>query len=155
MSGINRVTVIGHLGRDPEMKNINGGTSLVTFSVGVTERWKKGSEWHERTEWVSVKCWGDGLGDFLMKNLKKGSKVYVEGRFSTEKWEKNGEARYSTHVVVQGGGGTVELFSAPQDRAEGARRDAGGTADQRRESRPGGGSQKASPGLDYDDEIPF
>ena len=154
MSGMNRVTILGNLGADPEMKN-TGRNALTQLRVGVTERWKNGNEWRERTEWVSVKCWGDGLGDYILRTLRKGSRVLIEGKLQTEQYEKNGEKRYATYVVVQGGFGVVEPMTV-RDGGDGGQRQSHGDGDrrQRQDSAPRQ-QQRSSDGFDYTDEIPF
>ena len=151
----NRVTILGRLGADPELRTFQSGSSVVQFRVAVEERWKRNGEWQSRTEWIPVKCWGDGLNDFIMKYLRKGSKVFIEGKFTTEQYEKAGEKRYATYVVVQAGHGVVEAMSA-NDGGDGGQRQSHGDGDrrQRQDSAPRQ-QQRSSDGLDYNDEIPF
>jgi single-strand DNA-binding protein len=101
MPALNRVQLIGNLGKDPESKYTSTGKKVTHFSIAVTNRWKAGSETKENTEWVNIEAWGR-LGEICQEYLKKGSLVYVEGRLKTDKYEDKGEARYFTKVVALG-----------------------------------------------------
>lgn len=98
MASVNRVTLLGHLGRDPEIKQING-QSMANFSIATTDKYKnKAGEIVEDTEWHNIVIWGK-LADIVGKWLSKGSAVYLEGKLKTNKWEKDGVTRYSTNVI--------------------------------------------------------
>ena len=106
---VNKVTLLGHLGKDAESKFLPSGVSVAKFSVATSRRWKdKGSdEWKEETEWTNVSFW---RSENLVPYLTKGKQVYVEGRLQTRSYEKDGEKRYSTELVAEevillGGGG--------------------------------------------------
>jgi single-strand DNA-binding protein len=99
MPALNRVQLIGYLGRDPETRTIPSGQKVTQFSLGVTRRWKSGSESKEATDWFNVEAWGR-LGEIGQQFLKKGSLLYVEGRLKTDKYEDKGETRYFTKVVA-------------------------------------------------------
>jgi single-strand DNA-binding protein len=100
MPALNKVQLIGYLGRDPETRTIPGGQKVTKFSLAVTRRWKSGSEAKEATDWFNVEAWGR-LGEISGEYLKKGSLVYVEGRLRTDKYEdKGGETKYFTKVVA-------------------------------------------------------
>ena len=99
MPALNRVQLIGYLGRDPESRFTPTGKRVTQFSLGVTRHWKAGDETKEATEWVNVETW-DRLAEVCQEYLKKGSLVYVEGRLKTDKYEDNGENRYFTKVVA-------------------------------------------------------
>jgi single-strand DNA-binding protein len=103
MSSVNKVILIGNLGRDPEVRTVNSGQKVVNLSLAVSERWKNANgETQTRTEWVKVVVWNERIADVAEKWLKKGSKVYVEGALQTRKWtDKDGVERYSTEVVLQ------------------------------------------------------
>jgi single-strand DNA-binding protein len=101
MPALNRVQVIGRLGRDPESKFTPTGRKVAHFSVAVSNRWKsRDGELKESTEWVNVEAW-ERLGETCQEYLKKGSLVYVEGRLKTDKYEDRGDTRYFTKVVAQ------------------------------------------------------
>lgn len=106
---VNKVTLLGHLGKDAEGKFMPSGVHVARFSVATSRRWKdKGSDdWKEETEWTSVSFW---RSENLVPYLTKGKQVYVEGRLQTRSYEKDGEKRYSTELVAEevillGGGG--------------------------------------------------
>lgn len=100
MPALNKVQLIGYLGRDPEARSIPNGQKVAHFSLGVTRRWKSGSDSKEATDWFNVEAWGR-LGQVCQQYLKKGSLVYVEGRLRTDKYEdKGGETKYFTKVVA-------------------------------------------------------
>lgn len=101
MPALNRVQLIGYLGRDPELRFTPTGKQVATFSLGVTQRWKSGSEMKEYTEWVNIETWGR-LAEICHQYLHKGSLVYVEGRLRTEKYDDKGETKYFTRVVATG-----------------------------------------------------
>jgi single-strand DNA-binding protein len=98
---INKVILIGNLGADPEMRYTQNGTAVANFRVATTETWKKDGEREEQTEWHRVVAFGR-LGEICGEYLSKGSKVYVEGRLQTRKWEdRDGNPRYTTEVVAR------------------------------------------------------
>jgi len=100
MPALNRVQLIGRLGKDPESKFTPTGKKVAHFSLAVSQRWKTGGEAKEYTEWVNIEAWGR-LGEVAQEYLKKGSLVYIEGRLKTEKYEdKGGETKYFTKVVA-------------------------------------------------------
>ncbi len=99
MPALNRVQLIGYLGKDPESKFTPTGKKVAHFSIAVTQRWKTGAETREYTEWVNIEAWGR-LGEICQQYLKKGSLVYVEGRLKTDKYEDKGETKYFTKVVA-------------------------------------------------------
>ena len=101
MPALNRVQLIGRLGKDPESKYTPTGKKVVHFSIAVSQRWKAAGENRESTEWVNIEAW-DRLGEVCQEYLKKGSLVYIEGRLKTDKYEdQNGETKYYTKVVAQ------------------------------------------------------
>ena len=99
MPALNRVQLIGNLGKDPESKFTPTGKKVAHFSLAVSQRWKTGAETKEYTEWVNIEAWGR-LGEVCQEYLKKGSLVYIEGRLKTEKYEDKGETKYFTKVVA-------------------------------------------------------
>ena len=101
MPSLNRVQLIGHLGKDPESKFTPTGKKVTHFSIAISNRWKsKEGEAKEYTEWVNVEAWGR-LGEVSQEYLKKGSLVYLEGRLKTDKYEDKGESKYYTKVITQ------------------------------------------------------
>ena len=102
MPALNRVQLIGRLGKDPESKFTPTGKKVTHFSLAVSQRWKASGELKEYTEWVNIEAWGR-LGEVCQEYLKKGSLVYLEGRLKTEKYDdKSGDTKYFTKVVALG-----------------------------------------------------
>src|SRR5581483_2268788 len=100
MPALNRVQLIGYLGKDPETRFTPSGKKVAHFSLAVTQRWKSGGVSKEATEWFNVEAWNK-LGELAQQYLKKGSLVYIEGRLKTDKYEdKGGETKYFTKVVA-------------------------------------------------------
>jgi single-strand DNA-binding protein len=99
MPALNRVQLIGRLGKDPEGKFTPTGKKVTHFSLAISQRWKTGGEMKEYTEWVNIEAWGR-LGEVCQEYLKKGSLIYLEGRLKTEKYEDKGETKYYTKVVA-------------------------------------------------------
>ncbi len=97
MPNLNRVQLIGYLGKDPESRFTPTGKKVAHFSLAVTQRWKSGGEAKEYTEWVNIEAWGR-LGEIAEEYLHKGSLVYIEGRLKTDKYEDKGETKYFTKV---------------------------------------------------------
>jgi len=102
MPGVNKVILIGHLGKDPELRNTQGGASVASFSMATSEKWKDANgEMQEKTEWHNIVLWMK-LAETAVKYLVKGSLVYIEGRIQTRKWEdKDGQTRYTTEIIGQ------------------------------------------------------
>lgn len=98
---INKVTLVGYLGKDPELRHLENGSSVAQFSVATSENYRdKAGEWQSVTEWHNVVCWR-ALAERVEKNLKKGNLIYIEGKISTRKWQdKDGNDRYSTDIVA-------------------------------------------------------
>jgi single-strand DNA-binding protein len=101
MPTLNRIQLIGRLGKDPESKFTTTGKKVTHFSLAVSNRWKDGKsgESRESTEWVNIEAWGR-LGEICQEYLKKGSLIYLEGRLKTDKYEDKGETKYYTKVVA-------------------------------------------------------
>lgn len=113
MSGsVNRVTLIGNLGADPEIRRLQSGDPVVNLRIATSESWrdKNSGERKEKTEWHQVVIFNDGLAKVAEQYLKKGSKVYLEGALQTRKWEKDGIERYSTEVVLQKFRGELQML---------------------------------------------
>ncbi len=151
---VNKVILVGNLGRDPEIRQTKDGRPIANLSVATSETWKDkmSGERRERTEWHRVVVFSEGLARIAEQYLKKGSKVYVEGQLQTRKWQdQNGQDRYSTEVVLQGFGAVLTMLDG--------RRDGGGMSDYgssggdafNEPSGPSGGGQS----FELDDDIPF
>ena len=117
MAGINKVILVGNLGAKPEVKYASNGNAISNLSVATSESWtdKSTGQKQERTEWHRVSLFGK-LAEIAGQYLDKGSKVYVEGKLQTRKWQdKNGQDRYTTEVVVSGFNGTLQMLDRRDD----------------------------------------
>ncbi len=117
MSGsVNKVTLVGNLGRDPEIRAMQNGDKIVQLSVATSDRWKdkNSGEQRERTEWHRVVIFNDALGKIAEQYLKKGSTVYLEGQLQTRKWtdQQSGQEKYTTEVVLQRYRGELTLLGS-------------------------------------------
>ena len=120
MSGsVNKVTLVGNLGRDPEVRAMQNGDKIIQLSVATSDRWKDKStgEQRERTEWHRVVIFNDALGKIAEQYLKKGSTVYLEGQLQTRKWtdQQSGQEKYTTEVVLQRYRGELTLLGSRQE----------------------------------------
>jgi single-strand DNA-binding protein len=162
---VNKVILIGNLGRDPEVRTSQDGTKIVNLNIATSESWKDRSsgERKEKTEWHRVVIFNPNLADVAERFLKKGSSVYVEGSLQTRKWtDQQGQEKFSTEVVIgkfrgeltllggrEGGGGGGDY-----NQGGGGQRSGGGGGGARG-GQGGGGGQGWEPPADLDDEIPF
>jgi single-strand DNA-binding protein len=173
---VNKVILMGNLGRDPEVRYTQNNQKIVHLSIATSERWsdRQSGERKERTEWHRVVILNENLADIAEKYLAKGRTVYVEGQLQTRDWQdQSGQKRYTTEIVLSrfkgelvlvGGGGDAGggRFGGPPDDAYGeedrggapARGGAGGGGFERQGSRGGAGGRPA-PASDLDDDIPF
>ena len=150
MSGyLNKATLIGNLGQDPEVRNMQNGGQVVTLSIATSESWKdqRSGERRERTEWHKVVIFNEGLGKIAEQYLTKGAKVYIEGQIRTRKWQdQSGADRYSTEIHLTPYNGEIKFL----DNKKSGERTSGGN-DAPRETAMAG----AEAGGDLDDKIPF
>ena len=105
VGSVNKVILLGNLGRDPEIRSMQSGSKMASFSIATSKRWKDRNtqEQKEKTSWHNIVVFGDGLVDIVEKYVKKGSKIYLEGELQTRKWQdQDGKDRYTTEVVLQG-----------------------------------------------------
>jgi single-strand DNA-binding protein len=141
MSGsINKATLIGHLGKDPEIRTFQNGGRVANLSIATSESWKdkESGERKERTEWHRVSITSDGLVTVAERYLKKGAKVYVEGKLETRKWtDQGGQERYTTEVVLRPYTGELVLLDSRRDEPAAAN------------AEPGTGEQAAPDAPDY------
>jgi single-strand DNA-binding protein len=170
---VNKVILVGNLGRDPESRSFQNGGKVVELRIATSEQWKdrNSGERKERTEWHTVKVFSEGLANVAERYLRKGSKVYIEGALQTRKWQdQDGKDRYSTEIVLQGfnsvltmldgapggggaGGGGGGGFSSGRDEFADAPSGGGSTF-----GGSGGGSSAGTRGGfsdDLDDDVPF
>ncbi len=151
---VNKVILIGNLGRDPEVRSMNDGSPVVTLNLATSESWKDraSGERRERTEWHRVVIFNENLAKLAETYLKKGSKVYVEGQLQTRKWtDKDGNEKYTTEVVLQRYRGEMTFLDS---RGEGGGSFGGGGGDSSGGKVEDKGSASGG-GDDFDDEIPF
>ena len=162
---VNKVILLGNLGRDPEIRSMQTGSKMATFSMATSKRWrdKNTQEQRDKTSWHNIVVFGDGLVDIVEKYVKKGSKIYVEGELQTRKWQdQDGNDRYTTEVVItemqmlggrnnngsqQGGAPQQQGGFRPQQQAPRQQ------APQQQGGPQGGGPNE--PPIDFDDDIPF
>lgn len=116
MKSVNKVLILGNVGKAPEIKYLATGTAVATFSVACNERFKgKDGEWADRTEWVNIKAWAR-LAEIVEQYVHKGSQIYIEGRLQTNSWDdkETGQKRYKTEVVAN----DIVLLGGKDDRKE-------------------------------------
>lgn len=116
MASLNKWTGIGNLGKDPEIRSTQGGSEIASFSIACSESWKdKDGKKQEKTEWVNIVVFSDALVKVVKQYIKKGSKLYVEGKLATRKWtDQNSMERYTTEVVLQGFTGQIIMLDSKQ-----------------------------------------
>ena len=158
---VNKVILVGNLGKDPEIRRTQDGRPIANLSVATSESWrdKNTGERKEKTEWHRVVIFNEGLCKIAEQYLKKGSKVYLEGALQTRKWQdKDGQDKYSTEVVLQGFNSSLTMLDGRSGGGGGMGADEGGsdfgsagpTASRRPAAAAAGGRRD-----DMDDEIPF
>ncbi len=162
---VNKVILVGNLGRDPEVRRLGSGEPVVNLRIATSETWrdKQSGERKERTEWHRVVIFNENLAKVAEQYLKKGSKIYVEGSLQTRKWQdQSGQDKYSTEVVLQGFNSVLTMLDGRGAGEGGGGGYEGGGGDFGSSGPSGGGSRKpamASGGGgrrdDMDDEIPF
>ncbi len=153
---VNKVVLVGNLGRDPEIRHTNAGKKIASFSIATSDVWKDtNGQRQEKTEWHRIVVFNPNIADFVEKFIHKGSKVYLEGALQTRKWTDNaGQERYVTEVVIgHYKGELVLLDSRGSDDAMGMDQSAGMSPDAGWDSTPSAGAP--APAADFDDEIPF
>lgn len=146
---INRVIILGRVGKDPEIRSSSAGSSIGTFSVATTESWRdKNGEKQEKTEWHRIVVFNDKLvSGVVEKYIKKGSLLYIEGSLSTRKYQdKDGAEKYTTEIVIKGYSDTLKIISSQ----------AGGGSGEKHESQSFSSSSESQHGNQIEeDEIPF
>ncbi|WP_267348109.1 single-stranded DNA-binding protein [Sphingomonas sp. GM_Shp_2] len=158
MSSVNKVILVGNLGRDPESRSFQNGGKVVNLRIATSETWKdrNSGERKEKTEWHSVSILNEGLANVAERYLRKGSKVYVEGKLQTRKWQdQSGNDRYSTEIVLQGFQAQLVMLDGPGNGQENGQRDGAGRGARSGGSagRPGGSTGGFAD--DLDDDVPF
>jgi len=156
---VNKVILVGNLGRDPEVRSMQDGRSMVNMSVATSDTWRdrQTGERKERTEWHRVVIFNEKLAEVAQKFVRKGSKVYVEGQLATRKWtDQSGQERYTTEVVIPRFGGALTMLDG-RGGSEGAGMGGGMNDDVSEGPASSGGGRPAARGgkADLDDDIPF
>ena len=165
MSGsLNKVTLIGNLGSDPEIKAMQNGDKIVNLSIATSDRWKDKTtgEQRERTEWHRVVIFNDALGRIAEQYLKKGSTIYIEGQLQTRKWtdQQSGQEKYTTEVVLQRYRGEITMLGARPDNSY-SNQSQSSVSNQSQSSNEQSNFQETNQNKvsniasDLDDEIPF
>jgi single-strand DNA-binding protein len=162
---VNKVILVGNLGRDPEVKSMQDGRNMVNMSVATSETWRdrQSGERKERTEWHRVVVFNEKLAEVVQKYVKKGSKVYLEGQLTTRKWtDQSGQERYTTEVVIPRFGGQLTMLDG---RSGGDGASMGGGMSGGMDDEMGGSAMAATPSsggrtparskAELDDDIPF
>lgn len=147
MTDLNQFTITGRLGADPEVRRTQAGKPIVNMRVAVSETWRDNNsgERKEKTEWVSAVIFSEGLCKVAEQYLKKGSKVLLQGKIATRKWQdQSGNDRYATELVLQGFDAKIIMLDGPS-----------GNAEPKTEKRDSYGNQPANFSNDLSDEIPF
>jgi single-strand DNA-binding protein len=162
-SSVNKVILVGNLGKDPEVRRLNSGDQVVSFPVATSETWrdKNSGERKERTEWHNVVIFNENLGKVAEQYCKKGTKVYLEGQLQTRKWQdQGGNDRYTTEVVLQRFRGELQLLDSRGSGDRDSLPDEGGRASSF--NRAAGGDRRTAPASSggagagpIDDDIPF
>ena len=115
VGSVNKVILLGNLGRDPDIRAMQSGNKMATFSIATSKRWKDKNtqEQKDKTSWHNVVVFGDGLVNIIEKYVKKGSKVYLEGELQTRKWQdSDGNDKYTTEVILQGFNSNLTLLDS-------------------------------------------
>lgn len=119
MASVNKATIVGHVGREPEIRAFQNGGRVASFSVATSERWKKDGEQKEKTEWHRVSVTNEKLVEVVERYVKKGSQIYIEGKIETRKWtDKDGVEKFSTEIVVRPFGGEIVLLGGKENKEE-------------------------------------
>jgi single-strand DNA-binding protein len=155
MAGLNKVTLIGRLGADPESKSFQNGGKVVNLRLATSEAWKDktSGERKERTEWHQIAIFNEGLAGIAERFLRKGSQCYVEGQLETRKWQdQSGNDRYSTEVVLRPFNGAIVLLDKAEAGASQGREDRTYGQDRRTAQQAMGEMRSVA---DLDDDVPF
>jgi len=158
---VNKVILVGNLGRDPEIRSTQAGARIANLSLATSETWRDraSGERKERTEWHRVVIFNERLVEVVEKYLKKGAKLYIEGALQTRKWTDNSnQERYTTEIVLQNFRGELTMLDGGRGGGGGESTGGGFEPDEPGEARGGGAPARAAPRApagDLDDEIPF
>lgn len=149
MASVNKVILVGNVGKEPETRSFSNGGKVCNFSLATSETWrdKQSGERQTKTEWHNIAIFNENLAKVAENYVEKGSRIYIEGQLQTRKWQdRDGNDKYTTEVVLQRFRGELVLL--------GSRSSPSGSGDSGRREEPSG-QQRPSEGFDLDDEIPF
>jgi single-strand DNA-binding protein len=159
MAGVNKVIIVGNLGRDPEIKYTQSNVPVANFSVATTDSWKdkNSGEWQEKTEWHRIVAWRH-LAERAERYLKKGKQVYIEGKIETRKWTgQDGNDRYTTEIIAQ-----QLMLLGRRDEGEGGAASGGGGGFAKEQNGPKASGEFSGPDIasgggaaDEDEDLPF
>ena len=152
VGSVNKVILLGNLGRDPEIRSMQSGGKMASFSIATSKRWKDRNtqEQKEKTSWHNVVVFGDGLVKIVENYVKKGSKIYVEGELQTRKWQdQDGNDKYTTEVILQGYNSNLTLLDSRNNTNQSSEiTQESSIADEKTES-------QTSDSEDLEEDIPF
>ena len=164
---VNKVILIGNVGKDPEVRSFNNGGKVCNFSLATSESWKdrQTGERKEKTDWHNIAIFNEGLVGIVERYVKKGSKIYIEGQLKTRKWQdRDGNDKYTTEVVLQGYNGNLTLLDSRNSQGGGGgygqsgggyNQDSGGGNVTQGRSQSASMQEGPAESFDLDDEIPF
>jgi len=166
MPSINKVSLLGNVGADPEIKSLSGDQRVARMRIATSESWKDKAtgEKREKTEWHTVSVFNQGLVGVIERYIKKGSMLFIEGKLETREWQdQEGKKRYSTEIVLRNYGGEIQILNRAGDQAQGGGRSdskpSGGQDNRKTKDPAGAGPDKFYEGDSFDgnldDDLPF
>lgn len=151
---LNRASLIGRLGKDPEIRNTGAGKPVASFSIATSDKWKsKDGDEKEQTEWHRIVCFREATSRFVEHYVKKGDQVYVEGQIKTRKYEKDGVTHYNTEIVIADFNGDIRKLGSAGDGGGRPAPDEGSYGST--STRPGKSPSSGAPAGGIEDDIPF
>ena len=156
VGSVNKVILLGNLGKDPEIRSLQSGNKMATFSMATSKRWKDKNtqEQRDKTSWHNIVVFGDGLVDIIEKYVKKGSKIFIEGELQTRKWQdQDGNDRYTTEVILQGFNSNLTLLDSRN--SNNTNNDEKSFSDKPSTSKENSISSEHSDSNESEDDIPF
>ena len=157
VGSVNKVILLGNIGRDPEIRSMQSGSKMATFSLATSKRWKDKAtqEQREKTSWHNIVVFGEGLVGIVEKYVKKGSKIYIEGELQTRKWQdQDGNDKYTTEVIIQGYNCNLTLLDSKSDNSASISTEENNNISKISDSKDTSTMSNTSKD-DLDDDIPF
>ena len=155
---VNKVILVGNVGNDPEIRTFGNGGKVANLSLATSENWrdKQSGEKKEKTEWHRIAVFNDGLVGVIERYVKKGSKLYIEGKLQTRKWtDNNGQDKYTTEIVLQGYGGTLTMLDGRDQGGPNQNNFSSVQTNNISNNQSSGEMKPSEENFDLDDEIPF